>query len=87
MRQSPGIKPGDRVIVVAVPSDLRDDPRLKTRFLFERCVGRTFVVAGVDEVDGAHRWLVRLDVGEVNGRKPYMETIWIEPEYLRRADD
>jgi hypothetical protein len=82
-----GMNVGDRVIVIGVPADLKDDPQLKTREVFEKCVGRTFEIKGIDEVEGLARPLVRLEVGEVAGQESYMETIWIESEYLRSATD
>ena len=41
--------------------------------LFERCLGEIF--PGM-EFDGD---LLALDVGEINGLAPYLETIYIEP--------
>jgi hypothetical protein len=80
------VNPGDRVRVIAIPSDLRDDPRLKTCEVFQKCLGHTFTVMGIDEIAGLSQRLVRLDVGEITGQESFMETIWIEPEYLEKVD-
>jgi hypothetical protein len=80
------VNAGDRVRVIGIPSDLPDDPRLKTCEIFQRCLGHTFTVMGIDEIAGLPNPLVRLDVGEVTGQESFMETIWIEPEYLEKVD-
>jgi hypothetical protein len=74
---------GDTVTVRGVPPDLKDDEHLKTRTLFEKCVGREFVVAGIEQPEGLLHRLVRLDVGQVVGEAPFRHTIWIEEEYVQ----
>ena len=74
---------GDRVKLIGIPAGLKDDEDLQTRSLFERCLGGTFVVGGVETVEGLPHQLVQLDVGHVVGRAWYLETIWVEPEYLQ----
>ena len=64
---------GERVRVIKVPEGLQDEPELKTKMLFERCLGEIFPVMGFDGD------LLALDVGEINGLAPYLETIYIEP--------
>ena len=76
------MRPGDSVRLVKVPPDVHDDNELQTCTLFEKCLGRTFVVAGLKSVEGFPFELVRLDVGHVLGEESYMHTIWVEPEYL-----
>lgn len=76
---------GDRVKVVGVPANLRDDDDLETRTLFQRCVGETFVVAGIEQPEGLPHRLVRLDVGQVIGEQPFVHTIWIEEELVELA--
>lgn len=74
------MKTGDRVRIVAIPDELPPDGGpgdLETSRLFQRCLGRVFVVAGFNELGHAE-----LEVGEVNGRAAYMESIWIEPHCL-----
>jgi hypothetical protein len=76
---------GDCVVVIGVPNNLKDDLQLKTREVLEKCVGRSFPIIGFDQIEGADEPLVRLDIGEVTGHESYMETIWIEPQFLRPA--
>ena len=66
---------GDRVRVVKVPPDLPEG-ELHTRSLFDRCLGLSFPIAGI-EGD-----LLELHVGEVLGKLPCMDVIWIESEYV-----
>jgi hypothetical protein len=77
------MKIGDKVRLIVMPPDIRDDQKLQTRQLFEKCMGQTFTIAGLETVDGLPYAMVRLDVGQVLGKAPYLETIWIEPEYLQ----
>jgi hypothetical protein len=73
---------GDRMRVTGVPPDLKDDDNLQTRSLFQKCVGKTFVVAGIEQPEGLPHRLLRLDVGNVVGKQPYLHTIWIEQEFV-----
>lgn len=73
---------GDCVRLVSIPDGLPPDDdnepgALETHSLFRRCLGRVFHVAGVNELGWAE-----LEVGEVSGHPPYMETIWVEPQHL-----
>jgi hypothetical protein len=74
---------GDKVKLIRIPPDLHDDEKLQTRALFEKCLGETFAVAGLESVEGLPYQLVQLEVGHMRGRAPYLETIWVEPEYLQ----
>jgi hypothetical protein len=49
---------------------------IKTRSLFEACVGRIFPIFGFDGES------IELEVGEVCGELPCMQTIWIEPRFV-----
>jgi hypothetical protein len=69
------MKIGDKVRIKSLPSELPEG-ELKTRSLFELCVGRVFPIVGVQGN------LLELEVGETLGKKPYMDSIWIEPEYV-----
>jgi hypothetical protein len=80
---SGGVRIGDQVRLVGIPLDVHDDEKLQTRTLFEKCLGETFIVAGLETVEGLPFQLVQLDVGHVCGKASYLETIWVEPEYLR----
>ena len=77
------MKTGDRVKLVGIPPDVRDQDDLQTRTLFEKCVGRSFVVAAVESFDGVPFPLAKLDVGHVVGKQPWEHTIWVESEYLQ----
>jgi hypothetical protein len=77
------VKIGDLVKLTGIPSDAHDDNELRTRTLFEKCLGKTFAVSGLETVEGLPYPLVQLDVGHVLGKDPYLETIWVEPEYLQ----
>ena len=70
------LKVGDRVRVVQVPPVLPPDTELNTRSLFELCVGRVFPVVGFNGT------LIEVEVGEVLGKPAYMDSIWIEPEFV-----
>jgi hypothetical protein len=77
------MKVGDTVTLVGIPSNLKDDSTLRTRALFEKCLGKTFPVVGLRSVEGLPFDLVELHVGQVLGKPEYMDSIWVEPEYLR----
>jgi hypothetical protein len=77
------VKAGDVVRLIAIPADLKGDPKLQTRALFEKCLGKTFPIVALETVDGLPYPLVRLDVGHILGEAAYMQTIWVEPEYLQ----
>lgn len=70
------MKIGDRVRIVGSPPELPDDD-LGTGTLFQRCLGGIFRIAGFNEYG-----MIELQVGEVLGQPSYMQTIWIEPEYV-----
>ena len=77
------MKVGDNVKLVGIPPDTSDDAELQTRTLFEKCLGKTFRVAGLEPVEGLPFKLVQLDVGHVLGMESYLHSIWVEPEYLQ----
>ena len=69
--------------LIGIPPNLRDDEELQTRTLFEKCLGRSFVIDNVESFDGVPYPLARIDVGHVIGEDPCMHSIWVELEYLR----
>jgi len=77
------VKIGDKVRLIGIPPDANDDETLQTRTLFEKCLGKTFAIAGLETVEGLPYQLVQLEVGDVVGKDAYLETIWVEPEYLQ----
>jgi hypothetical protein len=46
-------------------------------------LGKTFAIVAIETVDGLPYPLVRLDVGHIVGEPTYIETIWVEPQYLK----
>lgn len=80
------MKAGDRVRLIGVPPDLRDEDDLQTLTLFKKCLGQSFVVAEMEAVEGLPYQLAELHVGHIFGREPWEEKIWVEPEYLQLED-
>ena len=76
------MKAGDVVRLVGIPPNLPDDD-LKTRTIFEKCLGQVFLIAGMKSIDGLPNPLVELEVGAVVGDEYWKHTIWIEPEYVQ----
>ncbi len=70
------MKIGDKIRVMKVPAGLRDDHDLRTRTLFDLCLGRIFPIAGID----TNR--IELHVGEMLGVPAHTHSIYIEPEYV-----
>ena len=73
------VEVGCRVRVVASPPDLPDDD-LRTRDLFDRCVGREFAVVSTM---GS---LLELEVGDVVGEPAHMHSIWVEADLVTRVE-
>jgi hypothetical protein len=76
------VKAGDTAKLVGIPPNVADKGEMQTRTLFEKCLGRTFVIAAMESVEGLPYPLAKLDVGHVIGEEPWKHTIWVEPEYL-----
>jgi len=72
------MKIGDNVRVVKVPPVLPDGDLggVKTRTLFGLCVGRVFPIVGF------YGDLLELEVGELVGEPPCMQSIFIEAEFV-----
>jgi hypothetical protein len=70
------LKIGDKVRVIKVPLVLPPDNELNTRSLFEACIGRVFPIVAFDGD------LLELEVGQVLGKSPCMDSIWLEPEFV-----
>jgi hypothetical protein len=80
------LKIGDKVRLIGIPPDIHDDDEeLRTRSLFEKCLGKTLTVAGLETVEGLPYELVRLDVGHILGESPGLQRIWVEPHFLQLA--
>jgi hypothetical protein len=78
-----GVKAGDLVRLVGIPSDAKDDEELQTRTLFETCAGKTFLIAEIETVEGLNQQLAKLDVGHVFGEPSHRHTIRVEEKYLK----
>ena len=46
------MKAGDRVKLIGIPPNLRDQDDMLTLTLFEKCLGQSFVVAEMETVEG-----------------------------------
>ncbi len=71
---SAAMKVGDTAKIIGIPPDVRDDDELKTRTLFETCLGKTFQIASLERVARLEYPLIELRVGS--------SEIWIEPCYV-----
>ena len=80
------MKPGDTVKLIGIPPNVHDDDELHTRTLFQKCLGRSFVIGAVESFEGVPFPLARIDVGHVVGKEPCEHTIWVEREYLELVD-
>jgi hypothetical protein len=77
-------KIGDMVTVTQAPSELHDAAGIATPELFSRVVGKTL------RVDGFGRYgHLELNVLDDGSQAPDYchNTIWIEPEFVKAADD
>jgi len=79
------LKIGDRVKLIGIPPNLRDEEDLNTHTLFEKCVGHTFPIIELETVEGLPYQLVKLHVGNIVGEPDFAHAIWVEPEYLQVA--
>lgn len=75
------MKVGDLIRIVKVTAGLRDDDDLRTKTLFDHCLGKTFPIAGID----ANR--IELHVGEVFGKPSHIHSIYIEPEFVEVVEN
>jgi len=78
---------GDRVRIIGIPPNLPDNYEFKTPEVFQRCLRSIFAIADIQQVEGLDHPVIGLDIGEVVGKEPYMERIYIEPEYLEAMKD
>ncbi len=70
---------GDKVRIVGTPPGLKDDEDMKTKTLFELCVGQVFDISGLDQ------GMIELDVGIVVGQPAHLQTIWIERDLVEKV--
>ena len=45
-------------------------------------MGRVFPIMGFNQYG-----MIQIDVGQVSGKPPYLESVWIEPECVERVDN
>jgi hypothetical protein len=64
------MKAGDTAKLIGIPPDAHDDEELKTRSLFEKCLGQSFVISAMESFDGVPFPLARIDVGHIIGKEP-----------------
>jgi uncharacterized alkaline shock family protein YloU len=69
------VKPGDHARLIKIP-DIND---VELKKIFEQCLGKVFPVADASDT------LVDLEIGEVFGRKSYMESIYVEHDCIERV--
>jgi hypothetical protein len=74
------------VKLIGIPPDAHDLEDLKTRTVFDKCLGKVFEIAAVEKVEGTSKVVFRLDVGRVVGDPAHRHTIWVEAEYLEARD-
>ena len=75
MTKAPTIQIDSKVRLIGVPGNLPNPPDLPTRDIFERCLGKEFVVIGFNELG-----MAELDVAHVTGHRG--ECIWVEIGFL-----
>jgi len=46
------VNAGDTAKLIGIPPNVRDDEQFKTRALFEKCLGQSFVIAAVESFAG-----------------------------------
>ena len=73
---------GNQVKLIGIPPGIHESGDMQTRTLFEKCLHRIFLITKIENVEELPHPLIRLEVGEVMGRKSFEEVIWVEPEYL-----
>ena len=78
---APEMKVGDPIRVLRVPASVQDTDSFKTRSILERCIGRIFPIMSFNE-----HGMIQIDIGELVGKPPYMESVWIEPECVEPVD-
>ena len=78
---------GDRVRIVGIPPNLPVYADFNTPEVFQKSLGRIFTVSDIHTFEGLKSPMIGLDVGEVVGKPAYMETIYVEPEYLEPIAD
>ena len=63
------MKAGDMVRVVEIPAGMRDEDDLRTKTLFELCLGQSFPITELEH------GFIKLDIGEVMGEPAYANNL------------
>lgn len=77
----PTVKPGDRARLIRMPDIVNSE----LKKIFEKCVGHVFPVGDVLSIEGVT--LIDLEIGELFGRKSYMESIYVEYDCVEVIND
>ena len=77
------MKAGDTATLIGIPPNVRDEEEFKTRTLFERCLGKSFVIAASESFEGVPFPLARIEIARNLGDEFRSHTIWVELEYLQ----
>jgi hypothetical protein len=46
------MKAGDKVVLIGIPPNVPDDEEMRTRELFEKCLGKSFVIDAIEWFEG-----------------------------------
>ncbi len=90
-RNGRALKRGDKIRVAGIPQGLVDEEGpetqslLKTKTIFELCLGRTFRIVSF-QGDGVHDDWIELHAGHVVGEKSYKHSIYIEPSLVELVE-
>jgi hypothetical protein len=76
------VKVGDLIRVVQLPADLHDAAGIGTPEVFQRALGKTFRIAGLD--DRGHLELVVAE-HKTSEETCSSDTIWIEPGFVEKV--
>ena len=77
-------KVGDLIRVVRIPADLHDAAGIGTPEVFQRALGKTFRIEGLD--DHGHLELVVAE-HKASEATHTSDTIWIEPEFVEKVSE
>jgi hypothetical protein len=79
------VKAGDKVRLIGIPPDAKDDKNLQTRMLFEACLGKVFTIEEVIPTED-YEPMFELKVGHVLGKPTHEHKIWVESRYLEKVN-
>lgn len=81
------MKIGDKVKVIGIPPDLPVDitGELNTQETFHKAVGKIFKIKGFYHAPEINKILLELHVGKLSNQSSYMDTIYIEEEFVEKV--